>query len=265
MLKIFNKDKDKDEEFRKEEFFENVYNKKVSPTQLDEALYFAIAEKLKRGVYEGFGGTLTDFEFGSVDEVLLSELRENIYLFSGAKTFQQTLEMSEYLNLPKNEFMKKANEIFDLHNKTYLDTEYDTAIGQAQNANKWTDIQRTKKTFPILQRVAVMDANTSPECRLLNEIVARVDDPVWQTRSPLTHFKCRCLIKKFDETEEINLTPPEKISEVIKKTDHINPIFKSNPGMSGEVFNKDHPYFSVPKKYQKLAENNFNLKIPKKD
>lgn len=257
--------KDEEEDFKKEDFFDDVYKGKITPSNLSDKLYLKTANKLKKGVYKGYGGSLKDYDFGSVDEILLSELRENIYLFSGAKTFQQTLEMSEFIHLPYTEFRKKADEIFTLHNETYLQTEYDTAIGQAQSAQKWRDIERTKETFPYLRRSAVMDANTSPECRILNDVTAKFGDKFWDTRSPLTHFECRCIIEKFDEYEDVKLTPQHEIDAAIEKTKNINPIFKSNPGKSGEVFNEHHPYFNVPKKYKDLAENNFNLKIPKND
>ncbi len=56
-----------------------------------------------------------------------------------------------------------------------------------------------------------------------------------------------------DELEEINAA---------RTTDG----FKYNPGKTGEIFATEgeaqHPYFSVPKAYEKLAENNFNLSIP---
>lgn len=57
--------------------------------------------------------------------------------------------------------------------------------------------------------------------------------------------------------------------ELAKKTKQVRPlmskVFLQNPGKNGMVFNEDHPYFDVDKKYKKLALNNFNLPIPEKD
>lgn len=40
------------------------------------------------------------------------------------------------------------------------------------------------------------------------------------------------------------------------------PMFRHNPGKTGEVFPKEHPYFDIPDEYKKLAKKNFNLPIP---
>lgn len=46
---------------------------------------------------------------------------------------------------------------------------------------------------------------------------------------------------------------------------NVDKTFLNNAGMSGMIFNENHPYFSVPKEHKKLALNNFNLPIPKTD
>jgi hypothetical protein len=38
-------------------------------------------------------------------------------------------------------------------------------------------------------------------------------------------------------------------------------MFRNNPGKTGEIFTKDHPYFDVPAEYQELARENFGLPI----
>ena len=129
-----------------------------------------------------------------------------------------------------------------------METEYNTAIGQAQTAVKWQEIVSDKKNFPYLQRKAVMDANTSPECVILNDIIAPVDSPFWANRSPLTHFNCRCILTKIDRFEDVELSSKAKIDSAIKQTDHINPLFKGNPGIDKVIFNESHPYFDIVKK-----------------
>lgn len=42
-------------------------------------------------------------------------------------------------------------------------------------------------------------------------------------------------------------------------------MFLQNSGITGMVFNENHPYFDVPKEYNELATNNFGLPIPEED
>ena len=78
----------------KEDYFEGVYKGDYTPENLPKSVYGSTAEHLKKGVYKGFKGSLKEitkeFGYGSAPADLLNDLRENIYLFAGAKTFQQT-------------------------------------------------------------------------------------------------------------------------------------------------------------------------------
>jgi hypothetical protein len=62
------------------------------------------------------------------------------------------------------------------------------------------------------------------------------------------------------------ITSEEKVKErtklVRKKMDK---MFLQNSGITGMVFNENHPYFDVPDEYKELAENNFGLPIPEED
>ena len=191
-------------------------------------------------------------------------MAENIYVFSAAKTYTQVKDISSLILdgqklRPYNEFKPLALDMFKLYNKDYLTTEYNTAVGQAQTAVKWQQIESDVKTFPYLQRKAVMDGNTSKECEILNNIIAPVGDAFWSSRSPLTHFNCRCILVQIDKYEDVKLSSKTKIESAIKKTEHINPLFKGNPGKDKVIFNESHPYFDVDKKDKELAKRNFNL------
>jgi len=205
---------------------------------------------------------------------LIGEMRENIYMFSSAKTFQQTLEMSEAIyegdrikpfsvfNQDAKAIFKKYNN-FNLNKTSYLKTEYETAIGQAQNAEKWANIEVDKNILKYLRYNATIDDRTSKICASLNGLTLPVDDKRWNTCAPLNHWKCRCNLEQLDEAD---LTSKADANQKFKTaTGLMDDLFKSNPGKTGEVFNKSHPYFSVPKKYKEHALNNFGLPIPKKD
>lgn len=258
-----------------EDFIKKIHAGEITEYDLPEDLYHAIADYLKQGVYKGYGINFnkltkeinqkiaTDFDTSDLD--LLSELRENIYMFSAAKTFQQTKEITEKL-VDENgtvrsfsDFKKDAEDIFGTYNKDWLKSEHTTAIGQAQSAVKWNSIEKQKDILPYLVYDTIGDA--CDICEPLNGITAKVDDPIWSTIMPLNHFNCRCIVQQSAEAE----ISSDKESIVKNVESKMNDVFKMNAGKDGVVFNKDHPYFSVSKDDKSFAKQNFNLPIPKKD
>lgn len=259
-----------------------VYKGKITQNNLPRDLYFAIADYLKIGVYQGFGGSLNsiskDISNGSRsigDLDLLNQLRTNVYMFSGAKVFQQIREMSlaskivtdEGVIRPFNDFRKDALGIYEQYNVDWLKTEYNTAIGQAQEAAKWQKIEEQKDILPYLKYSAVIDSRTSEICRPLDGIVAPVNDPIWKKIAPLNHFNCRCLLLQLnaEDGKQEQTNKLLKLTKVAETESQMQDLFKMNAGKDGYIFKKDHPYFEVQPKDKQYAKDNFGLPIPKKD
>jgi len=259
---------------------ESVYEGTVTPFEIPESLYLAIGDYLKQSLYKGFGGTLADFEGTPLE--LLTELRSNIYFFSAAKTFQQTLEMSEAITnadgeiLPFSKFKQAAADIYAKYNggaylqddekAGYLQTEYDTAFAQAQNVVNWEKIESEKELFPYLRKNVVEDNNTCEICAPLDGMIAPVDDPVWDTLAGSLHFSCRCFEEQVTE-EKGYLGYDKKEVESLQKSqnDLMDDMFKFNAYKQKEIFSPEHPYFSVPKQFEKEARDNFGMPIPETD
>lgn len=252
-----------------EALFKGVYDGEITEHDLPEDLYYAIAEYLKEGLYDGFGGTLDDFE--GVDLELLQELRENVYMFSGAKTYQQVLDMRDLLTGDEGvssyqEFKQAALDIYGTYNDAWLKAEYDTAIGNGQNAYKWNQIEQNKATMPYLRYNGQEDDNECEICAPLNGLTAPVDDPVWDTIYPENHFRCRCTVDQIDQYEDVKLTPDgEKNDLVDTVSDRMSDVFKMNAGKDRIIFSDEHPYFDVAKGDRGFASDNFDLPIPTKD
>lgn len=259
-----------------EALFAGIYSGKIKPRFLPTSLYFAIADYLKKGVYEGYGATFSSLikahkpaGYYVSDMELLTEMRTNVYLFSAAKTYQQVRTMTDQLIgdngaiLPFKQFREKADETYQLYNKTWLQTEYDTAIGQAQNARKWNVIEAQADVLPLLEYHAVLDSRTSEICRPLDGIIAPVNDPIWKKVAPLNHFNCRCMLKQLSDGKVTSdKVKGEKVDETLGMMDD---LFKMNPGQTGYVFDKDHPYFKVAPKDREYAKRNFDMPIPQRD
>jgi hypothetical protein len=143
----------------KNQIFQDIFSGKIDLENLPEDLYHDIASILKDGVKSGYADAGTKIDFDISDTELIADLQENIYMFSGAKTFTQVKEMMAELVdekgqiVPFNDFRESARGIFDMFNETYLKTEYDTTIGMAQNAAKWNEIDKQKDSNTPLSRM----------------------------------------------------------------------------------------------------------------
>lgn len=252
-------------------YIEGIYDGSITEYDLPTDVYESIAEYLKSGLYKGFGQTLEQAE--GPDLELLTELRENIYHFSAAKTYQMTKEMNSLLVddegelRTSEEFNKVARETYDNWNDNYGLTEHNTAMASGQMGAKWNDIEEQKETLPYLKMSVIEDDDTSEICQPLDGICLPVDDDFWNKFYPPNHWNCRTVVLQIDEIDG-----KEQVSDddrVIEGTTHadedMQDIFKNNVGKSGEVFTADHPYFDVPKGDRKFAMGNFDLPIPEKD
>lgn len=246
-----------------QKLLQGIHDGTINDRALPEDLYYAIADYLKKGLYEGFGSDLTSAEGEYLDNLI--DLRDNIYLFAGAKTFQFTKEAGELITdedgqiRPFSEFKAEAEQLYGQYNEDWLQAEYNTTIGQAQMANQWQQIEDTKEQLPFLTFSTA--GNPCDECEPFESLTAPVDDPIWDICTPLLHFNCMCILEQHDE----DAIPSTKEFIDNLPVDDIPDTFKNNPGKTGEIFTKDHPYFDVDKGDRSFAKKNFDLPIPEED
>ncbi|HXR84324.1 MAG TPA: hypothetical protein VN722_08450 [Hanamia sp.] len=237
----------------------------ITEYDIPEDLYYATANYIKDGLYKGFGSTLEEAE--GKDLELLTELRDNVYMFSAAKCFQEIKEISSLMfdengdMVSASDFSKLGKETFSTWNEAYGLSEYQTAKGQAAMAVKWNEIERNADILPIL----VFDTNGSPcpECAPYEGFSAPADDPVWDWLSPLLHFNCECVLRQ--EEDSFGVSSDEDYEKIVSSKDDVPKEFQMNPGKDGYVFKPDHPYFEVEKKDRDFAKTNFGLPVPGKD
>ena len=243
------------------EFLDGIFYGRIYKRKLSLDVYLKTARHLTEGVYKGFGKELINTTLYTPDEVMLSSLRSNVYIFSAAKNYQQTRAISALLT-DKNglvsfaEFEKKARELFTTYNKNYLAVEYQSAIMQARSASQWMDIQNDKSVYNLLEYNTVGDGRVRPEHRVLNGIVRPVDDKFWSTFMPPNGWNCRCtVVQRMD----IAITPLNRGNRPSK--DDVPEIFRFNPGIDKIIYSKKHPYFDVARGDKQFAKDNFGLPI----
>lgn len=232
----------------------------VTTSNLPESIYLKTAQYLNEGIDNGVIG------YEIPDELLIADLKENIYVFSGAKTYQQVRAMTAMLaekEYASNFFAFKeaVKPMFSTYNVDWLQAEYQTSKASARMAAEWSRINIDKDVLGLLQYQTVGDARVRPTHQILDNIVKPVDDKFWDIYYPPNGWRCRCTVMQQSEGAVSDLTgwiPP----------DDVPPLFQMNAGKDRIVFKekgKDkHPYFDVAKGDKENAKNNWGLPIPAK-
>lgn len=237
-----------------------IFSGIITVQSLDLMTYLKVARKLSDGVFEGYGKTLFDVQFGSQDWTMLRDLQENIYVFSGAKQYQQVRAMSSLLTGENkittfSAFNKKSREIFEDYNENYLHAEYNSAIAQARTASQWQEITTHVKQFPMLTYHTVGDMRVRPTHAALDHITRPVIDKFWDSYMPPNGWNCRCTVIQDDESKKTSL-------KGFKKPDDVPDIFMFNAGKDRIVFSPKHPYFDVAPRDKSFAKQNFGMPLP---
>lgn len=236
-----------------------IYNGQVDAKNLPQNLYRQLALHFTTAIENGAGVDFANFQFGEIGKEMAYSLRENVYLFSGAKTFNyvlstQNLIIDEFGKIIDfRDFQKIANENFNLYNKTWLKTEWATAQISAKNIVDFKDLQSNAEFFPFAKYRTLRDANVSEVCMQFDGVVKRIDSDWFKENAPQNHHNCRCYLEGMESGSETNTSMMK-----IKPTG----IFAQNPAYTGKIFTKEHPYFDVPYGYKAFAKNNFNLPLP---
>ncbi len=200
----------------------------------------------------------------STDELraqVAREFRTHVFEFSAAKQYTQARQLSEALTpeISFPEFRAIAEDIFDEFNKTYLETEFDTAVASSQNANQFIDAVETVEDFPLVQYKTQNDGRVRPAHRELHNITLPPTHPFWRRFWPPNGWNCRCFVVKLTGGKQTNLSDIN-LAEVRESTPD---LFRQNPAMTGQMFDKSkHPYFEVERGDSEFRDNNFGLPIP---
>lgn len=222
-------------------------------------LYFDLATSLLKGVTDNFDNP----DYDTPNNVMLTKLRENVFAFSGAKSYSELKQMRDLLLDEKGKiksFSDYKNDVSKVHqdyNERYLKAEYNTAIASSQMAAKWQDFEKSADVYPNLRYRTVGDSRVRKDHKRLDGIVRPINDDFWNTYFPPNDHGCRCNIEQTDA----RITSDSKIdnlpNDMIK-----SPVFKNNVGKTGIIYKDNHPYFSdVNGKVSELeAVKNYGLR-----
>jgi len=218
-----------------------LYHTSGTDGTLNQVITKYFADKLWKGVTEGFGSDIGSLDYDTPDYNMLTKLKENVWHFSAAKNYAQLRELSDALLDGEGQlrtfeqFLDAAKPINERYMKTWLKTEYELAVAGGQMAGKWIDIEKNAETFPLIQFDVVMDNRTSDICRPLDRVIVPIDHPMVKRFYPPNHFGCRTTVRQLRTGK---ITPDDKII-----TPEIPAMFRTNLGQRGLIFPPGHAYF----------------------
>lgn len=230
-----------------------VFRGKYTTKKLPVTYYRGVSADLMAAVDKGIGA---DKAFADLAE----SLKLNAQAFAGAKTYNLVRDLQTAAQGVKNfkDFEPIGNAIYNKY-EGWADAEDNTAVQQTLQAKQWQIITEDSDLFPLLKYSTIGDA--CQICRPLDGIVAPVNSPIWRKIYPCNHYNCYCIVTQ--ETQgSAELTEKGRLMQVVGDSEKLmSPVFLTNAGITKQLFNKDHPYFDVPKGDRKFAKENFGLPI----
>jgi hypothetical protein len=201
-----------------------------------------------------------------IEGEMLESLQNDIYLFSGLKTHAQLFEASRLLldekgqMKPFSTFSKDFQKINKDYNQTYLNAEYDYAVGTAQGIARWETFSDDDKTYNLQYRIDG-GPNVRESHRALDRITLPKSDPFWGHYNPKNGWNCHCmtvqvLADKYPKSDSAKaIEAGEKATTQIGKDGKNRlEIFRFNPAKEKVIFPPTHPYTKVAG--AKVVENN---------
>jgi SPP1 gp7 family putative phage head morphogenesis protein len=211
-----------------------------------------INENAIQPLLDGINAVLQDgFNRGiehSVPYMMQRNLSENVYLFSGAKTYAELKELGEMLSdenggiKPFGRFWRDAQSIYPGYNRSYLQAEYIFATQSAQMASKWHDYEADGDRYDLQYRTAG-DERVRETHRVLQDVTLPPSDPFWEKYFPPNGWRCRCTAVQVRKGKYPASDGDRAQNSGERATGGGNGIFRFNPGKQQVIFPEHHPYF----------------------
>lgn len=183
----------------------------------------------------------------SVPFIVQRNLSENVYIFSGAKTYAELKELSEKLLdsngsiKPFSKFWQDVESVYPGYNQSYLEAEYIFATQSAQMASKWTDYESDGDRYNLQYRTAG-DDRVRESHWLLHNTTLPPSDPFWNDYFPPNGWRCRCTTVQVRKSKYPESDSSQAQSLGANATEGKNNIFRFNPGKQQVIFPPHHPY-----------------------
>lgn len=227
-----------------------IYYEEVVPSEggIPEQLYEATRDIFERATAQGMAQSRNKRIVEEED--FLRKYTHSIEVFSAFRAHRYGEMMASKLhddegNLLSFEEWRKATASIQSHfNRSWLETEYNTAILRAQQAADWKAFERDSDVAPNLTWMPTSSADPREEHAVFwrDALTLPVSDPFWDEHRPGDLWNCKCWLKQTD-------APATPNKEIPKGKDVPKPAkgLEQNPGKTAEMFSPKQPHYPNPK------------------
>ena len=195
-------------------------------------------------------------KWGKPDKGFIRELKRNNAVFAAFKAHREQNDLAGLLvdddgNARSfDSFRRAAAPVIGEYNVNWLQTEYATAVRVARTAVRFKQYEKDGDLYPNAEWLPSRAAEPRMSHKKYYHTVRRLTDPWWETHYPGCVWGCQCDMRNTDKPithigdnpaapgEEPTTVPPSEEAGVR------SPGLSRNPARSGELFSRDHPYFT---------------------
>ena len=195
-------------------------------------------------------------KWGKPDKGFIRELKRNNAVFAAFKAHREQNDLAGLLvdddgNARSfDSFRMAAAPVIGEYNVNWLQTEYATAVRVARTAVRFKQYEKDGDLYPNAEWLPSRAAEPRMSHRKYYHTVRRLTDPWWETHYPGCVWGCQCDMRNTDKPithvgdnpaapgAEPTTVPPSEEAGVR------SPGLSRNPARSGELFSRDHPYFT---------------------
>lgn len=224
-------------------FLRRIYDGFDTSADFEPAMWREILRVVNEAAVEGLSQGAAPPSL-SADLDFYRALRHSNEVFSAFKVHRMGREMAALLTdadgrlKPFSKWVEDVRGISTHYNRTWLGTEYSTAVIRAHNAADWRRFERDKDILPNLRWMPTTSPDPEGSHRAFWErkLTLPVDDGFWNRHHPGDRWNCKCTLEQTDDPA----TP--ELKELLDG-DRPQPGLGNNPGKDGHLFSQDHPYF----------------------
>lgn len=191
-------------------------------------------------------GLSESYDPALITDRFLHELRTNNAVFSAFKTHRMQNDIATQLIDPVTGQLKSFDRwkldiqgMTDHYCHQWLQTEYNTAVIRAHQAADWKHFLEEADVFPNLRWMPTTSITPDPlhEHYWTKKLTLPINHPFWQEHRPGDRWNCKCSLQQTDDPVNASAldgwTPPLP-----------QPGLEGNPGITGQVFSGNHPYYT---------------------
>ncbi len=202
-------------------------------------MFNEVFNSLKWGIDKGVAMS----DLPNPDKDFIDALHHSAGVFSAFKVHRAQNDMARLLtdsNGDLKSFEQWSKEVIPIAShqcENWLKTEYDTAVLRAHQAADWQQFMREKDILPNLKWRPSTSPNPGEDHRIFWGVIRPVEDNFWNEHRPGDRWNCKCSLTSTSEQPTTAINVPESPKNKPQKG------LSTNPGVKGEIFSDNHPYF----------------------